>query len=77
VKRIFIHFQRLLCSTRIGCLPALGFETEVLLDVFCKSIVDLGMARDRLLLVRCGVAVNVMPGSVTVQNAAGFRELLD
>lgn len=57
--------------------PALRFETEVFPDVFCKSVVDLGMARYWLFLARYRVKVNIMPRPVTVQEATRLRELSD
>ena len=53
------------------------FETQVLLDVFCKQVVDFGMAWDGLLLTCCRIAVDVVPRSVVVQNTAFLFELAD
>lgn len=52
-------------------------ETEVLLDVLGKRIIDLGVSRDRLLLTGCRIQVNVVICTVAMQRATCFRELAD
>ena len=52
-------------------------ETEILLDMFGKSIVDLSVSRDRLLLTGSRIDVHVVISTVTMQSATCFRELAD
>ena len=52
-------------------------ENEILLDMFGKSIVDLSVSRDRLLLTGSRIDVHVVISTVTMQSATCFRELAD
>ena len=52
-------------------------ETEILLDVLCKSVVVLSVSRDGLLLTGCRVDIHVVISAVMMQNTTRFRELAD
>jgi len=53
----------------------LDFQTQILLDVFCQSIIDFCMPRYRLLLSCSRIDVDIVSGAVTIQRATLVREL--
>lgn len=43
--------------------------------MFRQPVIDFIMSWDRLFLARCWIAVDVMPGAVTMQNTPGGQQL--
>ena len=58
-----------------GLQPPLDLQTEVFLNVLRQSLVNLSVTGHGLLLAGLRVQVNVVPGTVAVQNATSLRYL--
>ncbi len=52
-------------------------DAEVFTDVLGQDVVDLAVARDRLLLPGSGIDVDIVPAAMAHQYAAGSQQLTD
>ncbi len=64
------------CILRLRWLRSFGrlFETKKPSDMLREPVINFTMSWNRLLLARRWIAVNVMSGAVTVQNAPGGQQ---